>query len=312
MSIYQEILQKIKEYDQIIIHRHVNPDPDAFGSQVGLQKLLQLNFPEKNIKVTGHDEPSLVWLAQMEEVRQEDFKGSLAIICDTANTARIDNQDYQLADFVLKIDHHPNDDAYGDLSWVDTSFSSTSEMIASLAFEQGLELNADIAYLLFAGIVGDTGRFLYPTTSTRTLEVASKLRQYPFDFTGLVRKMDSFSHSIAKLQAYVLQNLEVDENGAARVLVKQELLKEYGLGDADTAAIVATPGKIEDVTLWGVFVEQEAGHYRVRLRSKVQPINEIAKSHHGGGHPLASGANSFSLAENEEIYQELKNLAKKK
>ena len=312
MSIYQEILQKIKEYDQIIIHRHVNPDPDAFGSQVGLQKLLQLNFPEKTIKVTGKDEPSLAFLAQMESVQKEDFQGSLAIICDTANTARIDNQDYQLADFVLKIDHHPNDDAYGDLSWVDTAFSSTSEMIAQLAFEQDLKLNADIAYLLFAGIVGDTGRFLYPTTSAQTLEIAGKLRQYPFDFTGLVRKMDSFSLGIAKLQAHVYENLEIDENGAARVVIKQRDLERYGLTDADTAAIVASPGKVQDVQLWGVFVEQKEGHFRVRLRSKVQAINEIAKKHHGGGHPLASGANSFSLAENEEIYQELKNLAKNK
>ena len=51
MSIYSKILKKIKEYDKIIIHRHMRPDPDAIGSQVGLQKLLQLNFPEKSIKV---------------------------------------------------------------------------------------------------------------------------------------------------------------------------------------------------------------------------------------------------------------------
>ena len=70
------------------------------------------------------------------------------------------------------------------------------------------------------------------------------------------------------------------------------------------------PGRIDSVSLWGIFVEQADGHYRVRLRSKIHPINEIAKEHDGGGHPLASGANSYSLEENEIIYQKLKNLLK--
>ncbi|MDU1740844.1 MAG: DHHA1 domain-containing protein, partial [Streptococcus lutetiensis] len=62
------------------------------------------------------------------------------------------------------------------------------------------------------------------------------------------------------------------------------------------------------VQSWAIFVEQADGNYRVRLRSKTQVINEIAKRHNGGGHPLASGANSYSLEENEQIYQEIKDL----
>ena len=123
--------------------------------------------------------------------------------------------------------------------------------------------------------------------------------------------MDSFSYKVAKLQGYVYDHLELDENGAARVIITQDLLKAHQLTDAETADIVATPGRIEDVKLWGIFVEQESGHFRVRLRSKFIPINEVAKNHHGGGHPLDSGANSYSLEENEEIFQELKELAKK-
>lgn len=311
MFIHQQILQKIKEYKTIIIHRHVNPDPDALGSQVGLQKLLQLNFPEKTIKVTGHDEPTLTWLAKMDEVTEEDYHQALVIVCDTANTARIDDNRYTNGSYLIKIDHHPNDDIYGDLAWVDTNSSSTCELITLFALENHLKMNAYIAKLLYAGIVGDTGRFLYPATTARTFKVASHLREYPFDFATLARKMDSFSYKIAKLQAYIYDHLELDKSGVARVIITQDLLKTYNLTDAETAEIVSTPGKIEDVKIWGIFVEQEAGHYRVRLRSKFIPINEIAKNHHGGGHPLASGANSYSLEENEAIYQELKELAKK-
>ena len=43
------ILDKIKEYDRIIIFRHARPDGDAVGSTKGLQAILKLSFPEKEI-----------------------------------------------------------------------------------------------------------------------------------------------------------------------------------------------------------------------------------------------------------------------
>ena len=185
-------------------------------------------------------------------------------------------------------------------------------MVAIFAEETKLKLSDQAAYLLSAGIIGDTGRFLYPSTSARTLRIASRLREYDFDYAKLTRHMDTISYKIARLQGYIYDHLEVDENGAARILLTHEILQHYQITDAETAAIVGAPGRIEDVSLWGIFVEQADGHYRVRLRSKSVPINEVAKEHDGGGHPLASGANSYSLEENEVIYQKLKNLLKNK
>ena len=310
MEICHQILEKIKAYDTIIIHRHMKPDPDALGSQVGLKALLEHHFPEKMIKAVGFNEPTLSWLAEMDQVDDKDYEGALAIICDTANTARIDDKRYTQADTIIKIDHHPNDEVYGDLVWVDTNSSSASEMIALFAEATNLVLSDYAAKMLCAGIIGDTGRFLYPSTSARTLRVASQLREHNFDYAELTRKMDTMSFKIAKLQGYVYDHLEVDENGAARVILTQEILKKYNVTDAETAAIVGALGRIDTVSLWGIFVEQADGHYRVRLRSKIHPINQVAKEHDGGGHPLASGANSYSLEENELIYQKLKNLLK--
>ena len=310
MEICHQILEKIKAYDTIIIHRHMKPDPDALGSQMGLKYLLEKHFPDKHIKAVGFNEPTLTWLAKMDTVEDSDYQGALVIVCDTANTARIDDKRYDKGDYLIKIDHHPNDDQYGDLAWVDTNSSSASEMIALFAEATNLVLSDYAAKMLCAGIIGDTGRFLYPSTSARTLRVASQLREHNFDYAELTRKMDTMSFKIAKLQGYVYDHLEVDENGAARVVLTQEILKKYNVTDAETAAIVGAPGRIDTVSLWGIFVEQADGHYRVRLRSKFVPINKIAKEHDGGGHPLASGANSYSLEENELIYQKLKNLLK--
>ncbi|HGC8643425.1 TPA: bifunctional oligoribonuclease/PAP phosphatase NrnA [Streptococcus agalactiae] len=308
MIIFQQILDKIKEYDTIIIHRHMRPDPDALGSQIGLRDIIRHNFPKKKVLATGFDEPTLAWIAKMDQVTDQDYQGALVVVTDTANTPRIDDERYKKGDFLIKIDHHPNDEVYGDLSYVDTNASSASEIVTDFALSCDLLLSTSAARVLYNGIVGDTGRFLYPATTSKTLKIASKLREFDFDFSAMARQMDSFPFKIAKLQGFIFEQLKIDKNGAACVTLTQEDLKRFDVTDAETAAIVGVPGKIDIVESWAIFVEQSDGHYRVRLRSKSHIINEIAKCHNGGGHPLASGANSYSLEENQAIYQEIQEI----
>lgn len=306
MTIQEQIIEKIKEFDTIIIHRHQRPDPDAYGSQLGLKAILQATFPDKTIKATGQNEPTLSWIGSMDVVLDAEYDNALVIVTDTANTERIDDSRYDRGAALVKIDHHPNDDVYGGLVWVNTTASSCSEMIASIAFDYDLTMTVTAAQFLYAGIVGDTGRFLYPATSSQTFAVASKLRSFDFDFAWLSRQMDTVSYKIAKLTGYVYDHMEVDETGAARLVLSQDIMKAYDVTEAETSAVVGAPGRIEQVQAWAIFVEQPAGGYRVRMRSKYIPINEIAKRHDGGGHPLASGANSSSPAENDHIFQEMK------
>lgn len=308
MIIFQQILDKIKEYDTIIIHRHMRPDPDALGSQIGLRDIIRHNFPKKKVLATGFDEPTLAWIAKMDQVTDQDYQGALVVVTDTANTPRIDDERYKKGDFLIKIDHHPNNEVYGDLSYVDTNASSASEIVTDFALSCDLLLSTSAARVLYNGIVGDTGRFLYPATTSKTLKIASKLREFDFDFSAMARQMDSFPFKIAKLQGFIFEQLKIDKNGAACVTLTQEDLKRFDVTDAETAAIVGVPGKIDIVESWAIFVEQSDGHYRVRLRSKSHIINEIAKRHNGGGHPLASGANSYSLEENQAIYQEIQEI----
>ncbi|KIS08432.1 DHH family phosphoesterase [Streptococcus equi] len=305
MTTFQTILEHIKHYQTIIIHRHQNPDPDALGSQAGLKEIIRHNFPDKKVLITGFDEPSLAWISLMDQVSDDDYKEALVIVTDTANRPRIDDERYTMGACLIKIDHHPNDDVYGDLSYVDTKASSASEIIAEFAFSQGLALTDEAARLLYTGIVGDTGRFLYASTSSKTLAIASQLRNYAFDFAAISRQMDSFPLKIAKLQGYVFEQLDIDDSGAARLLLSQEVLNSFGISLAESSAIVSAPGKIDVVQAWVIFVELPDGQYRVRMRSKEKVINGIAKRHQGGGHPLASGATSSGLEENEQIYQEL-------
>ncbi|MFK4568536.1 bifunctional oligoribonuclease/PAP phosphatase NrnA [Enterococcus sp. UD-01] len=310
MDVTTEILTAIKAYDTIIIHRHQRPDPDALGSQVGLAEILRASFPEKQIFQVGGPVEGLDFLATMDEVADEIYQGSLVIVTDTANAPRISDQRFERGAKLIKIDHHPNDDPYGDLVWVNTQASSCSEIIFDFYHEHQdeLVLNDQAARLLYAGIVGDTGRFLYPATTAHTLTVAAELMTYKFNPTDLNRELEQIPMRVAKLAGYVYENIQVDANGAAKVLLPQSLLTGLGIVDSETAAIVSLPGTIDEVVAWGIFVEQPEGYYRVRLRSKGPVINELAKKHHGGGHPLASGANAKDIAEVASIYNELQQL----
>lgn len=292
MAIETDILTQIKKYDTIIIHRHQRPDPDAYGSQVGLAEIIRASFPKKKVYQVGEMVSRFDWLVSQDEIEDSVYNDALVIVTDTANRPRVDDERYTKGKYLIKIDHHPNDDVYGDICWVNTQASSCSEIIYDFyaACQAELTLPASAARVLYAGIVGDTGRFMYDATTPHTLRVAAALVETGIDAAQLNRKLDSISEPLARLSAYVLENMVVTKHKAAYVILTREIMAKYNLSDGGTAPVVPLLGKLEEVVCWTVLVEQENYSYRLRIRSKGPVINELAKEYHGGGHPLASGA----------------------
>ncbi|MGY3724777.1 phosphoesterase RecJ domain-containing protein [Granulicatella balaenopterae] len=305
---YKEIMETIEEYHSIIILRHQNPDPDALGSQLGLKSLLKAKYPDKVIYALGDMPDDLLFIGSMDQPVTEDiFQHSLVIITDTANQPRIDTPyPLEMAPKTIKIDHHPDVDQYADMQYVDSNTSSCSEIIGDISFtlQDGLPMNEQAATLLAAGIIGDTGRFLYPSTSSETFRIMSKLASFGSKHSKVANQMITRPRNVAKLSGYIYQNLEISEQGVANILLTKDLLDEFGVKDSETSSLVSLPGTIEGVKCWGIFVEKD-GFYRCRLRSKGVIINDIAARHEGGGHPLASGANAHSIEEIKEILKEM-------
>lgn len=305
--IVNDILTKIKAYDRIIIHRHVRPDPDAYGSQVGLAEIIKESFPNKEVFVVGDEEESLFFLAKMDQIKDEQFEGALTIICDAANQARIADQRYRLAAEIIKIDHHPEVDEYGSISWINTKSSSTSEMIYELFVygkESGIVISDRAAMLLYAGIVGDTGRFLFPSATDITFQYASELVRYDFDRTALYDNLYKMNENIAHLKGYILQNFSVSPHGVSAIKITKNILEEYHLTPDQTSKLVGVLGDIEGIRAWVIFVEDK-DLIRVRLRSKGPVIHHIAAKFNGGGHPLASGATIYDWKETDAVIAEL-------
>lgn len=307
-----QILAEIQKYETIIIHRHVRPDPDAYGSQGGLAEILKASFPNKHIYTVGKEEETLHYMRRLDYISDETYKGALVIICDTANIERICDNRYRLGEKIIKMDHHPNADPYGDIMWVDTTASSVSEMIYEFYLfgkENGLKMSDEAARLIFAGIVGDTGRFIYPSTTNKTFAYAGELIKYNFSRTELFDKMYEMKPNIVKLHGYVLQNFEMRQYGAAVMLLTKELLAQYDAKPAEASLLVSELGNVSGIKAWVFFIEEE-DQIRVRFRSKGIVINELARKYHGGGHPLAAGASIYSWEEAKGVIADLEQLCK--
>lgn len=309
MAIENAILEEIKHYQTIIIHRHQHPDPDCVGAQLGLREILRASFPDKTILAVGKHYAGFDWLGQADtDVADDQYANALVIVVDTANQPRVDDDRWHTGKAVVKIDHHPNDDAFGDLQWVLDQASSTSEMLYDFyaANASELTLPQEAARLFYAGIVGDTGRFMYPATSAHTMAVAGKLMATGFSASDVNQAEDEVSPAMARLSAYVYQNLTILPSGAAYLKLSDADLEPFELGETDsTSAVVPLPGKITTVVAWAFFVEAKDHTYRIRLRSKGPSINGLAKAHGGGGHALASGATAHDQAEIDQVIHEL-------
>ena len=260
---------------------------------------LKLKFPDKEIYAVGEAEESLNFIGTFDQVEDETYQDALVIVCDTANAPRIDDQRYALGARVLKIDHHPAVDQYGEINLVNTNASSTSEIIYDmiLHFNDESIINAEVARVLYLGIVGDTGRFLFNNTTQHTMEIAGRLIGFPFDHNAELNKMSEKDPRLMPFQGYVLQNFELFEDGYCQVRITKDVLEQFNIKSNEASQFVNTIADIRGLKIW-MFGVDEGDQIRCRLRSKGQfVINDVASDFGGGGHPNASGVSVYSWEE---------------
>lgn len=312
MSEVANILQAFDQYDTIIIHRHLNPDADAFGSQLGLAQALRTAYPHKQIYASGEPVVRLNWIGEPQaNIPTSAYDHALVIVIDTATTARIAGTAYDHGSELIKIDHHPNVEPFGAINWINEHASSCSEMVADLiAQSERLILDRQVAAALYAGIVGDTGRFLFDLTSPHTHEVAAKLLATGIDAPAIGRREDEITPNQAQLISYVLAHATISSRGAGSMILTQADLKRFGVAFGDEQNAGRYLGKLTTVHVWAFFTQRSDGQFRCELRGKDQSINAIAVRHGGGGHSLASGCIAKDTQEATAITSELDDLLK--
>lgn len=302
-----QILEKIKEYNRIIIHRHIRPDGDCIGSQHALKKAIMLNFPEKEVYAVGDVIPDyLTNYGALDEVTPDMYKGSLVIVVDTASKNRICGENYTLGDYIIKIDHHDDSEDYADINYVDEKIPACGAIITSLLRKWNLKINEEIATYLYLAITTDTGRFRFRGVNEEVMVNAGYLISLGVEIDKLYTNLYTKEKESFKLQGYVYQNFKTTQSGVAYIYFSQDLINEYGVTKDDAANLVSTLDSIKGSLIWVAFIEQEdRSEIRVRLRSRFVSINGVASKYRGGGHLQAAGATIYSLDEMNAILEEL-------
>ena len=306
---YREILQEILQYDKIIIHRHTNPDGDALGSQIGLRLILEANFPDKKIYTVGDHARRYSFMARskMDELEDSAWDGALAIILDTSAKSLISDERYTLAARTVRMDHHIFCEKIADVELTDTSFESCAGLVAAFAKENGLRLTPLAAKSLYTGMITDSGRFRYDSTSAQTFRIAAYLFEKEFDTNDIYRNLyaDDFAH--IRLKAEFVLKIKFTEHKVAYIYTTLDEAKATG---ADTFSIsrgmVGTMAEIRGIDIWVNFTETEDG-VLCEIRSSKYNINPVAVKYGGGGHKKASGA---TVADREEAMRMLADLDK--
>lgn len=306
-----EALELLKKYDTVIIHRHTNPDGDAMGSQIGLKNLLLDNFPEKKVYVVGDGAGRFSFMdgSVMDEISDETYRGALAVILDSAEHSLVSDDRYTLAEKTLRIDHHIFCEKFADVEIVETAFESCAGLVTHLAREWGLTINTSAAKALFTGIVTDSGRFRYDSTTPRTFSDAAFLLKKGFNPTEIYDKLYVDDFSMIKMRAGFVLDIRFTKNNVAYIYSDRKKVDSLGVSDFTVSrGMVNVMAEIRGVDVWVNFTESTDGTVLAELRSRNLDINKIAVKYGGGGHLKASGASLKDKAQAMEMLADLDKL----
>ena len=283
---FQDLLGK---YQKITILSHVNPDPDAIGTALGIYACLrEQRFQVEVVNATEDIPRHLDFLPYFGRIKQKmDFADSLIIACDCGS---LDRLGFVLEDReIINIDHHSTNSQYGILNIVDTEAVSSSEVAFKL-LERLYSVSRESAIAFYAALVSDTRNFTTSNMSGAVFYFAGKLVALGVDVTEMTEKM-MHRRSLASLRilGVAINSLQLREDARVAIMkISKEDLRHTGARLSDLDGVVDYAKSLATVEIAIMLVERE-GDVKVSLRSKKADISILASFLGGGGHKLAGG-----------------------
>lgn len=301
---YKNIYNKIKEYDTIVIARHIGADPDALGSQFGLRESIRKTFPKKRVYATGIGTRKYKYFPKADKL--EDINNALLIVVDTPDKKRVDINSYSGYNYIIKIDHHPFIEKFCDMEYIKPETSSASELILNLIYKTDLVIDKEIAELLFLGVMGDTNRLLFNTSRNTVRLIYKMIKDYDLDINRLYQNLYMRPLSEIRLEGYIASNMIVTNNGLAYLKINNDLITEYGVDAGSAGKIINNFNNIEEVLVLALVSEDiKKNLFRFNMRSSGPIINTIAEKYNGGGHNYAAGAKVPTMEDVDKLISEL-------
>lgn len=302
---FKEVINKIEEFDTIVIARHIGVDPDALCSQLALRDSIRFTYPEKKVVAIGTGNAKFLHIGRLDKT--EKFSNALFIILDTPDRKRVDGVDMSQCVYSIKIDHHPFIEKYCDLEIIENEKTSASEIIMNLIFNSKLKCNDKIAELLYMGLVSDSNRFLFNSCTSSTFGSVTKLlSEYNVDLSKAYEKLFMRPLSEVRLEGYISLNMVVTDNNLGYIVINDEIINQYGVDAASAGNMINDFNYIKEVLVWVTITEDKKnGQYRISIRSRGPEVNKVCELHNGGGHKFASGVRAKTLDEAMDLVHDL-------
>lgn len=296
------IKELINDYNTICIAGHEKPDGDAIGSCMAMAYAIKKLGKNPIVLLDKYNEKYDVFPGK--EFLRYDFDNinSDVFIClDCGDVKRITKGTDKLfnkSKIKINIDHHISNDSYADYNFVALDVSSTSEAVYEI-LEDIIQIDKPIAECIYGGIIYDSGGLRLKTTSTRTMEIASKMMSYGIDYSNIYSTL-IFKNTYGEIESLkrVLSNMKFYANN--KIVISTFTIKELtelGLKQDDLDKTVSFLASIYNVEVAIFIYEREPNFFKVSLRSSEQDISKIALKFGGGGHKNAAGFTSKDTLE---------------
>jgi bifunctional oligoribonuclease and PAP phosphatase NrnA len=289
-----QIVHAIGSRQRFVLSSHSRPDGDSIGSQLAMAYALR--DLGKHVELFNLDPaaPQLMGFPGVTDIRiasavEGNFDASIVMECsDLARTgvAGLDRA------FVINIDHHPGNAAYGQINWFDPTAAACAEMVFDLIRALEVRLSVEIATHIYLAILTDTGSFHFSNITPKTFDICRQLVEAGVDPVRVSRQVfDSNSMGRLKLMAAVLGAMTFDASNRVGILYLDHAMARAAGGTYDdTEGLINQPLTVKEVQAVVFFKQSDGNSYRVSMRSKGDvDVSVIAKEFGGGGHRNAAG-----------------------
>lgn len=287
----EEAAERLLAADNILILTHKNPDGDAIGSAMAIDKGLRQKG--KRCRVTWSGELASYFSLITEGYAPDGFEEPDFILAvDLANTRLLPDETQCYSDMVdMVIDHHATSTAFAKETLLEAEASCCAEIIVKVLIQMGCEITKEIASCVYMGLATDTGCFRYSNTTAENHLLAAKLVTLGVDiarFNELI--FGQKSRARVEIERRVLAGMEFTSAGRICIItVTRAMIEETGCIESDLEGIATIPKAIEGVEAGITLREQENGNWKISLRTATLDASEICSLFGGGGHRRAAG-----------------------
>ena len=293
-----------EQKQRFVLSTHVNPDPDAIGSEIALAAFLKSRG--KDVTILNHSAtPSNCLfldphgtISQFAPEQHADLIANteVIVVVDANQSERLQSlHSYVMQSKAMKlcIDHHLERQPFADLYVIDEEAAATGEILFNLFLhcDQG-SVTKEIATALYAAIMTDTGSFRFPKTDAMLHRVVAGLIERGADPVQIYHEIyEQGSAKRLKLLGNVLSTLQLAHEGrVASVFVTRAMFNATETTEEDTENFVTYTLSIAGVQVGLMFTEIVEG-VKISFRSRGEiAVNKLAQEFGGNGHKNAAGA----------------------